>query len=191
MRTKEELEDEIYYQKDNINKKQYMIDLFNADINKYNSELKSLEKELEELKKKELEELNKPKRFNPKNDMITDVYYYISEGNIVSTRYCNTYNDRFNFKTRNCFKTKEEAEEELERILFVNEVRDFIEEENDGWVPDFDKDRNFYLVVNGNVLINTGWGNKHTSSYKYFKSREIGEKILAKFDNQKLIKYWI
>lgn len=144
----------------------------------------NLEKEIESIK---------PKRFNPITDLKTDLYYYILEGQILSTRFCNTEADLFNYKTRNCFKTKEEAEEEFERILFVNEVRDFIEEENDGWDYNNNHEDVFIISYEEGVLKYTDWDYryKHTSDYKYFKSKEIGEKILAKFDNQKLIRFWI
>lgn len=138
---------------------------------------------------KELEELNKPKRFKPE---FGKMYFFINlHGNVIECVWGSNHGDTFCYKTRNCFKTKEEAEEELERILFVNEVRDFIEEENGDWEPDW-KDHNakyFIAFVYDKISVEGTHSLQPTS--KMIKSREIGEKILAKFDNQKLIKWWI
>lgn len=180
--TRKEIQDEISNTLRVINK------TYNELINRCEDKIKKLQKELEEL--------NKPKRCKPKN---YEIYFYIDScGRINRQLWYNTGIDNFRYETRNCFKTKEEAEEELERILFVNEVRDFIEEENEGWEPDFShsKKTGFYLYINNTYvnnkpIIGDSGSNMLTSTYKYFKSKEIGEKILAKFDNQKLIKWWI
>lgn len=187
MRTKEEILKDINVERDWV---MVCENSLTSQLLSTKERIKNLEKELEELNK--LESI-KQKRFNPITDLKTDLYYYILEGQILSTRFCNTEADLFNYKTRNCFKTKEEAEIELDRVLFVNEVRDFIEEENGDWAYSNNYEDVFIMSYEEGVLKYTNWDYryKHTSDHKYFKSREIGEKILAKFDNQKLIKYWI
>lgn len=198
MRTKEQILKRISFIDTIMNIQKVMIDYHFWKKENGTSIILSYKEEKDKLQK-ELEELSKPKRWKPRLD---EKYYYISDwGKTLWSYYSN---DEFRYKTRNCFKTKEEAEEELERILFVNEVRDFIEEENDGWEFDLLKHREFYYInkyVSGSgkeILIEVEYSMNYnqewfqgTSDYKIFKSKEIGEKILAKFDNQKLIRFWI
>lgn len=177
MRTKDEILDQINKTNEYLIKVEHKLNLIKNDL------------------QKELEELNKPKRWKPE---VRDFYWFINpHGEVVETDWLSDNYDKFRYKTRNCFKTKEEAEDELERILFVNEVRDFIDEENEGWEPDFNSrlDNIYRINVKKNKLdisYDSGeFGYRLASLYKYFKSREIGKKILAKFNNEKLIKYWI
>lgn len=184
MRTKKALEERMLFIKE-VLKVEFYLTKLHVSIDSYKDELKSLEKELEEL--------NKPKRWKPEYG---EIYFAVGfDGVVYENEWFNRDSDWHRYKTRNCFKTKEEAEEELERILFVNEVRDFIEEENGDWAYDDKKTtgNRFMVSYEQGYLCITEWNFmfRHTSEYKYFKSKEIGEKILAKFDNQKLIKYFI
>lgn len=126
-----------------------------------------------------------------------DNYFYVSvNGSVEQTGSMETNGDSFRYKTRNCFKTKEEAEEELERILFVNEVRDFIEDENGGVEIDWnneDQNKHYmsYSYFSDKFFIQITGSLKPVSDYKYFLNRSTYDKILAKFDNSKLIKWWI
>lgn len=126
------------------------------DLIMYDENINLCKKRVIELQK-ELEELNKPKRFKSE---VGEMYYCVIDGFITKISWNDDKWDIFRRKARNFFKTKEEAEEELERILFVNEVRDFIEEEND----DFD--------------------------LKYYLDKDTFDKLCLKFNKEKLDRFF-
>lgn len=147
--------------------------------------------QIEQLQK-ELENLNKRWKL-----VIHEGYCCInSSGLILFTIWVESNSDLYRYKTRNCFKTEKEAKEDLDRILFVNDVRDFIEEENEGIELDWDnpnqsKYRISYSYHVKNFNITENYCNKETSDEKYFLNESTYKKIISKFDNQKLIKWWI
>lgn len=92
------------------------------------------------------------------------------------------------------FKTEPEALEAHEKAMFNYEVEMFIKERNEGWLPEWTDFENKYYVIHSiedGIWINNTKSYKFISNEKYFKSKEIGEEIIAKFDNEKLVKWWI
>lgn len=92
------------------------------------------------------------------------------------------------------FQTKEQALEAHEKALFNYEVEMFIKEKNEGWEPDYtnENQRKYFIIFSDGVFLIDYYNiRKVTSDSKVFKSEQIGEEILAKFDNDKLLKYWI
>ena len=92
------------------------------------------------------------------------------------------------------FQTKEQAIEAHEKAMFNYEVEMFIKEKNEGWIPDWTD----FMQIKCLITFNDGFLDcdfcrtyKATSDCKYFKSPEIGKEIIAKFDNEKLVKWWI
>ena len=91
-------------------------------------------------------------------------------------------------------QTKEQALEAHEKAMFNYEVEMFIKEKNEGWLPDWtNMDQRKCLITFNDGFLDCDFCRtyKTTSDCKYFKSKEIGEEIIAKFDNEKLVKYWI
>lgn len=116
--------------------------------------------------------------------------YWIASDSIQYSGY-----DRGEYKFLN-FETHEQAKEFVEKMKFNYEVEMFIKEKNEGWEVDFyNEEIDKYLLVYNYVLAEIDIEGpiyiQSTSLNKYFKTRKIGEEILAKFDNDKLIKYWI
>ncbi len=92
------------------------------------------------------------------------------------------------------YKTESEAIEAHEKAMFNYEVEMFIKEKNEGWLPDWtNMDQRKCLITFNDGFLDCDFCRtyKATSDCKYFKSPEIGEEIIAKFDNQKLVKWWI
>ena len=93
-------------------------------------DLKELRKKYEELGEeiKRLENLKKSKRWRAE---LNKSYFYISnDGNIFFTEEKNHKLDNYRYKTRNYFKTSEEAERYLEKIEIYYELMDLAEELN-------------------------------------------------------------
>lgn len=95
------------------------------------------------------------------------------------------------------FQTKEQAIEAHEKAMFNYEVEMFIKEKNEGWLPDWTNEiqQKHYLYFNGfnnTIVVKCNSIHfKYTHDSKVYKSAKIGEEIIAKFDNDKLVKWWI
>lgn len=119
------------------------------------------------------------------------VYFVNLSGQITETQVLKPNISLYRF-----YKTKEQAIEAHEKAMFNYEVEMFIKEKNEGWVPDYnDSSNNKYRIVYDVSLkrlsIESSNSRKHVSDEKVLKTFEIGEEIIAKFDNEKLVKYWI
>ena len=93
-------------------------------------------------------------------------------------------------------QTKEQAIEAHEKAMFNYEVEMFIKEKNEGVVFDYNDNNQakHYLIydyIQKKIYNSTSYRCKSVSDEKLFKSTEIGEEIIAKFDNEKLVKWWI
>ena len=132
--------------------------------------LEELKKKYEELGKeiKRLENQKKNKRWRAEVDQ---VYYFITQEATVDWCYDNDDSiDNFRYKTRNYFKTEEEAQRYLDNINTYYDLMDLAEELNDGeeidwnnkhqkkyciyynFVDDsFDLDYHFYLKAAGQI----------------------------------------
>lgn len=93
------------------------------------------------------------------------------------------------------YENKKDAYDAHEKSLFNYEVEMFIKEKNEGWAPDYtnrDQRKNFIILnIDGDLDIEVSWRVKMVSDEKVFKTTEIGKEIIAKFDNDKLLKWWI
>lgn len=117
-------------------------------------------------------------------------YFYIDDWYDVEER---TYNDDYRkhslgYKHRNCFKTWEEAQQELDRLNLIAEYRDFLEEKNEGWIPDWSdiNDDKICIYLDGQKYLKTGAEgyNKFQPNWMYAKSESIQEQAIEKFGNR-------
>lgn len=110
--------------------------------------LEELKRKYEELGKEieRLEKEKKDKRWRAKK--IEDDYYYIdSFGYIYEEIEENEKRDDFRYKTRNYFKTKEQAQEHLENINTYYDLMDLAEELNNGEIIDWNNlEQNKYSI---------------------------------------------
>lgn len=139
----------------------------------------------------QLPPLPKPKFEVWKPKVMEDVYYINLKGNVVDDRVVKSYVSNYSF-----FQHEHQAIEAHEKAMFNYEVEMFIKEKNEGWLPDWtDFSQEKFKIVFENdsqtITMYRAFGSKHTSDYKHFKSTEIGEEVIAKFDNEKLVKWWI
>ena len=108
--------------------------------------LEELKKKYEELGK-EIERLEKGKinkRWRAK--IIEDYYYIDSFGHIYKEIEENEKRDDFRYKTRNYFKTKEQAQEHLDNINTYYDLMDLAEELNNGERIDWNNERQKYYI---------------------------------------------
>ena len=62
-----------------------------------------------------------------------DYYFLYSNGDIGDTQYTGTTSDMTREYMGNCFKTKEEAKFEVERLKVIHEMKEFAEPEDYAW----------------------------------------------------------
>lgn len=100
--------------------------------------LEELKKKYEELEK-EIERLEKEKSCKRWRAEEYDDYFCVNSfGNINRIQEQNDNNDNFAYKSRNYFKTREEAEEHLDRLNTYYDLMDLAEELNNGEKIDWD-----------------------------------------------------
>lgn len=106
------------------------------EINKTKEHLANMEKMLAECEY----ERWKPNRY--------DIFYYLNEYNEVErSEFCDDEADRYLYETFNCFQTKEQAEQETEKILVRRMLEDIARRLNKGEKIDWkDKSQIKYFI---------------------------------------------
>jgi hypothetical protein len=149
-------------------------------------------KEEEEELKKEKERLNKNTFFTP--EFNGEFYYIDMEGDVAYDTNGDFGVDRAKFELGNCFPTEEDAEFAVEVIKLDRELRHFAFVNNETPIDWTDASCNRYslaisyheeepkLYVEPSCLI-------RRSKTIYFSSREIAEKAVEFFGEEKLLKY--
>ena len=129
-------------------------------------------------------------RWKPKYD---EQYWYITDYSTVNyTLFMpRNQNDNIRFKNYNCFKTREEAEQELEKILIRRQLEDIARRLNKGEEIDWDDCNQLkYCIVLycNNIITNFYFAHKYQGTVycldKNFKDvaiQEIGEERLKKY----------
>lgn len=126
-------------------------------MNKENilQEIKNTEdsiKNLSDKMKKLKGELNKPENGRWRPEYMEDYWFVDSCGHIQDDNWYDGDNDNYKFKSRNCFKTKEEAQLKADYIKTHYELMDIADELNKGekidWYNDMQNKFYFYLLLN-------------------------------------------
>lgn len=121
-------------------------------------------------------------------------YFYINDcGGIMNSEW---YDDRIDsefYKIGNCFKTKEEAELELERIKVKTELRRFAEENNE---CEFDwedkKQEKWFMCYNCDMKkIDIIYNTVLRTHYIYFSSKKIAKQAVEYVGEERLKKYYL
>ena len=149
-------------------------------------EKKELQDRIKELKKSK----NKNKRWRAEG---ANKYFYIDfYGNIESATDLGVYDDIYRYKTRNYFKTEEEAEEYQEIMNIYYDLMDLAEDLNNGekidWNNEFKCKYSIYYSYEVNTL-------RRQLNYKckelgqiYCLDEDFLEKAIEKIGKNKLIK---
>lgn len=100
-----------------------------------NERIEKLEKELAELKAELKADLKPTKRWRPK---MAEYYFYVLDSEkVYKIQYENDTIDNFRYAQRNCFKTREEAENYLKYLTIQARIRDIADELNGDQVIDW------------------------------------------------------
>ena len=142
--------------------------------------LEEIKKQISDLQSKvakienESKEEKKGKRWRAR---INNPYFYVDDfGEVDGCREYNEYGDNYRYKTRNYFKSEEEAEEYQEVINTYYDLMDLAEELNNGEKIDWnDFDQCKYLISYNNK-------NKKLEINNVLKIQDIGQ-IYCLYDN--------
>lgn len=145
----------------------------------YEERIAKLEKELDELKKVEIEDDEFP-RYN-------ENYWFVnSNGDIDGTQWCNTEIDNYRKDFLRIFRSGEECERYLEiQKAFKDESKKF----EPNWKDDNqDKYYLYYDYNRDNIEIILAWSNR--AAILYFESREVLEELISRFGKEDIKKYY-
>lgn len=145
----------------------------------YKERIAKLEKELDELKKVEIEDDEFP-RYN-------ENYWFVnSNGDIDGTQWCNTEIDNYRKDFLRIFRSGEECERYLEiQKAFKDESKKF----EPNW-QDCTQDK-YYLYYDydrDNIEIILAWSNRVATLH--FESREALEELISRFGEEDVKKYY-
>ena len=122
-----------------------------------------------------------------------DVYYFISaNGTIYEVKWANDSYDQQRFSVHNCFKTKEEAQKEIDRRLTKAKLNEIANRLNDGQVIDWDStiQCKYYLALNNEGSLNFSFSLiDKTEGATYCLSEDFLEVVVDEIGEECLVKY--
>lgn len=130
----------------------------------------------------------KNKRWKPENE---DRYYYITGKGIINFCKWIDRKDSNYFNLRNCFKTLEEAEFELERRKVVAELQNYADDHNDeiDWNDsDLGKWMIIYNYQSERILLIDNYYSHYMNSID-FSSKNIAQKAIDTVGEDRIKKY--
>ena len=117
-----------------------------------------------------------------------DTYWYYDEYGVSYDIFQEYNEDIKRLRIGNCFKTKEEAEFELERLEVIAEMKKFAEPENSIWDGNV---AHCYICWNSHrsIMINVNY--EYKSDLIYFLSSEIAQKCIDSVGEDRIKKYYL
>ena len=140
------------------------------------------------IKLKEIKQNNetvKEEEFPKKGD---DYYYITSNGEISKVSFIGIKIDLDSVSIGNCFKTKEEAEFELERLKVLTEIKKFAEPEDKEWDGYNSHWSICYAYDESKLKYNTTFYKRNDI---YFESIEMAHKCIDSIGEDRIKKYYL
>ena len=120
---------------------------------------------------------------------VGDGYYFLySNGDIGDTAYAGTTNDITREFMGNCFKTKEEAKFEAERLKVIHEMKKFAEPEDFEWDGINYHDYIYYDILCDTILIGSSRCSRYTGIF--FKTRDDVKDCIKAVGEDRIKKYY-
>lgn len=144
-----------------------------------------MEKQLKELKS----EIERAKNWEMKSTYdYDDKYFFIDgEGTVGRSRWDNMGIDINRFSQGNIFKTEEEAYLESERRILLAKFREFRDERNEGWKPDWtdiNESKWSAVLITGKLKALSICLNNSFDTFGYFKNREDCQRAIEIFGKE-------
>lgn len=156
-----------------------------ANLEELTKKAEEIEKQLKELKS----EIERAKNWEMKSTYdYDDKYFFIDgEGKVGRSRWDNMDIDINRFSQGNIFKTKEEANLESNRRTLLAKFREFRDERNEGWKPDWtDTNEPKWSVVlsAGKLEALSMYLNNSFDTFGHFKNREDCQRAIEIFGEE-------
>ena len=150
-----------------------------------------MEKQLKELKS----EIERAKNWEMKSTYdYDDKYFFIDgEGTVGRSRWDNMGIDINRFSQGNIFKTEEEAYLESKRRILLAKFREFRDERNEGWKPDWtdiNESKWSAVLITGKLKALSICLNNSFDTFGYFKNREDCQRAIEIFGKE-IIKLFV
>ena len=120
-----------------------------------------------------------------------DKYYFIDGDEVCESFWYDDEIDRKRLSIGNCFKTREEAEFEVERLRVLHEMKKFAEPKDYKW-DSFNEHHYIYCrFLNNNNFVEIGNINSCKSDEIYFKSKEDAKACIEAVGEDRIKKYYL
>lgn len=118
-----------------------------------------------------------------------DEYYFVSANGLTKYDSWDNYDfEKRAFAQGNIFKTQQEAELEAKRRNLLTRFRAFRDECNDGWTPDWTKNREkislYYKPEDKNFYMDTSFIANTLNLFGYFKNKQDAERAIELFGDE-------
>ena len=118
-----------------------------------------------------------------------DEYYFVSANGLAKYDSWDNYDfEKRAFAQGNIFKTQQEAELESKRRNLITRFRAFRDECNDGWTPDWTKNREkislYYKPEDKIFYMGTSFIANTFNLFGYFKNKQDAERAIELFGNE-------
>lgn len=156
-----------------------------ANLEELTKKAEEMEKQLKELKS----EIEREKNWEMKSTYdYDDKYFFIDgEGKVGRSRWNNMGIDINRFSQGNIFKTEEEANLESNRRILLAKFREFRDERNEGWKPDWtDANESKWSAVlsAGKLEALSMYLNNGFDTFGHFKNREDCQRAIEIFGKE-------
>ena len=151
-------------------------------------QIERLEQEIIDLKLKYAESKVDKKPYEVEVPEDIGDYYFVSELGVITLLKDVFFSAGYEklYQRGLAFKTKEEAEQfDKERVL-INKLKNWAEEHNGGWTPNWnDNDAKYYVEYEyGRFLIKYNSNNRTFTKLPYFKSEELAREFIDEFRDE-------
>lgn len=156
-----------------------------ANLEELTKKAEEIEKQLKELKS----EIERAKNWEMKSTYdYEEQYFFIDgEGAVDRSQWDNMDIDINRFSQGNIFKTKEEAYLESNRRTLLAKFREFRDERNEGWKPDWSdmNEAKWSAVLSGEKLLALSvYANNSFDTFGHFKNQEDCQRAIEIFGKE-------
>jgi len=166
-----------------MQEKEYRIKLTEEDKNKLEQVLKLVDIIVDMV---EVEDTKEQKGFPQDGD---DYYFLVSEGLIDDSFFIvGDSVSEHRLSIGNCFKTREEAEFEVERLKVIAEMKKFAESEDREWDGE---NEHWMLYIDTHGDVNYGYNNLYRYAHIYFETQEKAKECVESIGEDRIRKFYL
>ena len=163
-----------------------------ANLEELTKKAEEMEKQLKELKS-EIKRAKKYQGMQLPYDYADKYFFIDEEGKVCESKWDNWDMDINRFSQGNIFNTKEEAELESKRRTLIAKFREFRNDYNEGWKPDWtDTNEEKWSVIlrEGKLQALTVYFNNSFDTFGHFKNQEDCQRAIEIF-GEEIIKLFV